>query len=34
MFNIGDAVMEEIKAISGKIAVAVEQRVDASVEEI
>ena len=34
MFNIGDAAMEEIKAISGKIIVAVEQRVDVTVEEI
>ena len=34
MFNPGDMSMEEIKAISRKIAVTVEQRVDATVEEI
>ena len=34
MFNIGDAAREEIKAVSIKIAVTVEQRVDATVEEI
>ena len=34
MFNPGDVAMEEIKAVSGKIAVTVEQRVDATLEEI
>ena len=34
MFNIGDAAMEEIKAISGKIAVALGQQVGTTVEEI
>ena len=34
MFNIRDAATEEIKAIPGKIDVAFEQRVDATVEEI
>ena len=34
MFNIGDMSMEEIKIISGKITVPVEQQVDAIVDEI
>ena len=31
MFNIGDTGMEEMKAISGKISVTVDQRLDTTV---